>query len=166
MPLSNSLQGHEVDFNNVCYLVSFLLSSPVHPAHLRDGHEDAREGTTPPLHARLSTRTICCQNTHTHTHTHICTHTHTHSYAFLHSITDPWPPPPPPPPPDLLCTCTATEDALFRWVSVSLRREGRISWERLRFLWIKQMTEWMNVMNWKATEATSPFSLSGLFLMS
>lgn len=89
------------------------LSSLVHPAHLRDGNEDAREGAPSPLHARL--RTSRCHNTHTHIP----------PYAFLPSrhfcLT--------------YCVCVRPLFLLNPTVCISVDRPGCVRgkrWERLK----------------------------------
>lgn len=119
----------------------FSLSSLVHPAYLRDGDEDAREGATSPLHARLSTSPVA--KTHAHAHAH------TPPYAFLPSLTNPFLNTTMPLSSlplslsDLLCICKATENVLFNpSVCVSVEHPGGVRGER----WERLKSEWMNVM--------------------
>lgn len=58
------------------YSLNVSLSSLVHLAYLRDGHEDAREGAASSLHASLNTSPVA--KTHMHTQP---------SYAFLLALT-------------------------------------------------------------------------------
>lgn len=74
------------------YSLNVSLSSLVHLAYLRDGHEDAREGAASSLHASLNTSPVA--KTHAHTAI-ICIP------SCPHLIPDPS---------DLLCKCKTPED--------------------------------------------------------
>lgn len=116
------------------YSLNVSLSSLVHLAYLRDGHEDAREGAASSLHASLNTSPVA--KTHTHTQP---------SYAFLLALT--WSPTP-------LTCCVSVRPlkmfsstlppALSRCISiVSIERSG----DERRKVANESMTEneWMNV---------------------
>lgn len=96
------------------------LPSPVHPAHLRDGNEDAREGAASPLHASLSTSLVAP------------TCTHMPPYAFLPSF--------PSLLSDLLCVCVFKATKICFGSSptfcISVEHPGCVrgrTWVRLKF---------------------------------
>lgn len=114
------------------------LSSLVHLAYLRDGHEDAREGAASSLHASLNTSPVA--KTHMHTHTQP-------SYAFLLALTSS---------PTPLTCCVSVRPlkmfsstlppALSRCISiVSIESVLEMRGERWQMrAWLK-IDEWMNV---------------------